>query len=156
MSKRIFKACCSCTNSLVKVGIWNEFSEFKRKKVCRGASVTPCEQPQLIERKQLELPALQTQMWDDGRIFVASAGLLPDCLFVFPLCRWGRTERQECQPYLMLLSQRRPKGGRRGSIRGELSRFVSNIMRDALLEFQCKIKFTKKVLTCHSTSSGTN
>lgn len=26
-------------------------------------------------------------MWDNGRIFVASAGLLPDCLFVLPLDR---------------------------------------------------------------------
>lgn len=73
-------------------------------------------------------------MWDDGGIFVASAGLLPDCLFVFSLYRWGRTERQECQPYLMLLSQLRLKRGEERKHSGGTVTSHFKLMRDATLE----------------------
>lgn len=77
-------------------------------------------------------------MWDNGRIFVASAGLLPDCLFVFPLHRMSaisdaaqsaQTERGE---------------GRAAKHSGGTVTIHYELMLDAMLEFLCGNQIHKK------------
>lgn len=76
-------------------------------------------------------------MRDNGRIFVASAGLLPGCLFVLPLCRMSAISDA---------AQSAPTGrrGGEGPFGGNCHESLQAHVQDAKLEVLCEIKFTIK------------
>lgn len=75
------------------------------------------------------------KMWANGRIFVASAGLLLDCLFVFPLYRMSPIS-DAAQSALTVRGEERKRSG------GTVTTYYK-LMREAMLEFLCRIKFTE-------------
>lgn len=76
-------------------------------------------------------------MRDNGRIFVASAGLLPGCLFVLPLCRMSAIS----DAAQSALTGRR---GGEGPFGGNCHESLQAHVQDAKLEALCEIKFKIK------------
>lgn len=73
------------------------------------------------------------KMWDNGRIFVASAGFLLDCLFVFPLYRMSPIS-DAAQSTLTVRGEERKRSG--GTVTTHYK-----LMRESIVEFLCRIKF---------------
>lgn len=89
---------------------------------------------------QKRRPAVpQTQMWDDGGIFVASTGLLPDYLFV---CLPPPFYRMSAISDAARSAQ--TKSGEGWKYSGEMLTIHFKHMQDAVLESMCKIKYTRR------------